>query len=407
MRAASSREPWRVQRTGALSELDDSSTKPSRAKALALATEIMDLQERHEEVLEEFRSRIKELENQVDALSAQNLELEGELAGVRQPPGQRQPAVPLQTLESMDTDNNLLAGTDEASVLETAEPSILEEKGQFIRFVLKVAEGGTDTKEYKQLYLFLLKRFTDADSNFDGRVGYLEFETLIDAAAFLPRRFGYAPSIPELYGNDFDRVRQRLALFNGLKPKKAKSLDKKSGTYDYIGFDAWLRYAVSHIREKAALLKNEKPHSKLLSSKEEFQEFVLEAVRSRKSREYKEFYAYVLKCFVDADKDMDGLLDANDFNVLLEVASVPPRKFGFAPETSKMYASEADKLEARTKVFNDLDKEGSGYVGFDACLEYVYQHICEKSASLGSEGVVPEIEAAGPALSQRQCPWHV
>uniref|UniRef100_A0A7S0FRF0 EF-hand domain-containing protein n=1 Tax=Pyrodinium bahamense TaxID=73915 RepID=A0A7S0FRF0_9DINO len=367
----------------------------SRARAVALAQEVLSLHEAHEKKLEENRKCIEDLEGQVDQLSKRNEELERELAELKsQLPSQAASG----GAEQPDNANNILGCTDDSV--------FLGEKGQFIQFVLALANGGKSSKEYKQMYQFLLKCFTDADNNFDGRVGYLEFEMLIDAAAFLPRRFGYAPSTPELYATDFDRVKLRLALFNGLKPKKAKAVNKKSGTYDYISFHTWLNYAIGHITEKAASLTDEKPHSTILKGGEEYQAFILKAVESRKTREYKEFYHYVLKCFVEADKDLDGQVDKPGLNSLMDAEG--PRLFGFSPTAlEEEYRSPEEKEEARDKLFQSLDPDGSGLISFDMWLEYIYTHICAKSKNIGAAGAVPEVEAAGAALSEPQCPWRV
>eukprot|EP00418_Pyrodinium_bahamense_P031192 CAMPEP_0179133516 /NCGR_PEP_ID=MMETSP0796-20121207/63495_1 /TAXON_ID=73915 /ORGANISM="Pyrodinium bahamense, Strain pbaha01" /LENGTH=413 /DNA_ID=CAMNT_0020832479 /DNA_START=21 /DNA_END=1262 /DNA_ORIENTATION=- len=401
----------------AASLLKQQSESGGQAKAVALAQEVLALHEAHEKQIDESRRRIEVLEGQLDQISSRNEELEREIAKLKGAPAgkaarageepEQEDAHAAERRGGSAEVNSEALVINPNNIWGCADDSVfLGEKGQFIRFVLALAAGGKSSREYKQMYQFLLKCFTDADNNFDGRVGYLEFETLIDAAAFLPRRFGYAPSTPELYASDFDRVKQRLQLFNGLKPKKAKAINKQSGTYDYISFHTWLKYCLGHITEKAPLLEDEKPHSRILKGGEEFQAFILKAVESRKSREYKELYHYVLRCFVTADKDLDGQVDKAGFNVMMDTEA--PRLFGFSPAALEQeYSSKEEKEAARSKIFEGLDPEGCGLIGFDAWLEYVYTHICAESANLGSPGAVPDIEAAGGALSEPRCPWRV
>jgi len=265
------------------------------------------------------------------------------------------------------------SGSDVSSIFK-------EEKRHFIKLV-KGALIGKESPEYKQLYHYLLKCFTDADNNFDGRIGFKEFEMLIEVAAFLPRRFGYAPSTPELYATDWERLQARMTLFNTLK--------QESG--GYISFGKWLEYAIGHIAEKAKSLKSSEMKARMEESQEDFREFIIAAAKSRKSREYKELYHFVLKCFTDADTDFDGLIDVHSFSALIDIAAAAPRRFGLAPPSSEMYSSESHMVEARARIFRSLDAENTGYIDFDTWLHYIYTHICEKTAVLGESGAVPAI----------------
>mmetsp|Transcript_68132 Transcript_68132/g.154181 ORF Transcript_68132/g.154181 Transcript_68132/m.154181 type:complete len:387 (-) Transcript_68132:205-1365(-) len=361
---------------------------PSRGAAKSIVDSILQLQEAHEGELLVCKNRIKELEAQAVSLKQRNRELEEGTPGTR------------TRRRSADD------GADRAKHLLgiSSESIFLEEKGQFIKFVLAVANGGKDSKEYKHLYHFLLKCFTDADNNFDGRLGYLEFETLIDAAAFLPRRFGYAPSTPELYSSDFDRVKQRLALFNGLKPKKAWNINKQGSQYDYISFNMWLHYAMTHIREKAVLLKDESPRSKLEGTRDVVQEF-LAACQNRKSREYKEFYHVVLKCFVDSDKDMDGLIDMKSFYDLLEVMIGIPGIRALVPTADDKVSSVEHLRKVRQNIFRNLPHEFPGYITFDTWLDFMYTQLTEKVSPLPPS--VQTADGTAAAAKIAGCPFHM
>merc|ERR1719396_149888 len=69
--------------------------------------------------------------------------------------------------------------------LESAQDSRMG----FVKF-LKGATKSQKTPEYRELYQFLLKCFTQADIDFDGRITPEDFDSMVDAAASLPRRFG-------------------------------------------------------------------------------------------------------------------------------------------------------------------------------------------------------------------------
>merc|ERR1712121_625366 len=70
--------------------------------------------------------------------------------------------------------------------------SFNKSKEDFIWFVKRSV---TDKKSYShtELYHSLLKLFVDADTNKDGLVSKASFSKLIDAAAAMPRAYGYAP----------------------------------------------------------------------------------------------------------------------------------------------------------------------------------------------------------------------
>mmetsp|Transcript_52360 Transcript_52360/g.150905 ORF Transcript_52360/g.150905 Transcript_52360/m.150905 type:complete len:357 (-) Transcript_52360:181-1251(-) len=284
----------------------------------------------------------------------------------------------------------------------------MDQKAQFIEFV-KGVEKGRDSREFRELYNFLIKCFTDADNNFDGRLGFKEFEVLIEKAASLPRRFGYAPSTPEMYATEWDRLQKRMMLFNSLGPKNtpiSEGSPKNVNTdTKHISLDTWLEYAISHIREKASKLEEVDTYCKMSRSKEDFKDFIVAACQSRKTREYKELYIFVLKCFTDADTDLDGRIDADSFHSLVDIAAAAPRMFGFAPPASEIYATEEELRRTRMDIFRSLDPQNTGFIDFDSWLHYIYTHICEKTALLGESGRVPEVLAASSSTGNSVCPY--
>jgi len=300
------------------------------------------------------------------------------------------------------------AGT-EPVVDSLAYSSVEQQKQQFIKFVTGALKG-KDSPEYKQLYHFLLKCFTDSDNNFDGRIGFLEFEMLIEIAASLPRRFGYAPSTPELYKTDSERLSTRRVLYNTLRsaPAGSSTTWQVKDSNDFVSFSTWLEYVLGHIKEKAAQLRDVDKRSPWDSTKEEFRNFVICAARSRQTQEFKQFYYFVLKCFTDADNDMDGRIDAQQFDRVIDIAAAAPRRWGLAPTTSDMYANDKERIEARTTIFRSLDKKGTGFIEFDTWLEYIYEHICAKVTAMGEVTTMPSpaFNAARSGMSSySSCPF--
>merc|ERR1712112_335962 len=85
-------------------------------------------------------------------------------------------------------------------------------------------------------------------------------------------------------------------------------------------------------------------------SKEDFIWFVKKAVNDKKSYSHSEMYHSLLKLFVDADTNKDGLVSRASFSNLIDAAAMP-RAYGYAPEDSELYKTEAEKDAARQKMF--------------------------------------------------------
>merc|ERR1712131_114046 len=83
-------------------------------------------------------------------------------------------------------------------------------------------------------------------------------------------------------------------------------------------------------------------------SKEDFIWFVKKAVQDKKSYSYSELYHSLLKIFVDADTNRDGLVSKASFSKLIDAAASMPRAYGYAPADSALYKTEEEKDAART-----------------------------------------------------------
>merc|ERR1712050_139873 len=109
------------------------------------------------------------------------------------------------------------------------------------RFVRNAAVSKA-TDEYRELYHFLLQCFLEADTDFDGLVGPDRFDFMIERAAALPRKFGYAPTEAESYPTPEHRRQARVAEFRNINTSGEGA----------IAFDEWLEWSYNHIRGKAA-----------------------------------------------------------------------------------------------------------------------------------------------------------
>mmetsp|Transcript_73140 Transcript_73140/g.202847 ORF Transcript_73140/g.202847 Transcript_73140/m.202847 type:complete len:283 (+) Transcript_73140:106-954(+) len=249
---------------------------------------------------------------------------------------------------------------------------------------LKRACASKKSREYQQLYAFLLRVFRVADRDFDGLVGPADFDLMVEMAGSIPRKVGFAPSSPEMFGCPAERIAKREELF--------KKIDTDgSGT---ISFHEFLGYTYDHICKMTASLDLTKLAERH-DTKEHFKNFVVEACRSRKNPEYKELYELLLNTFVQADKDGDGLVNVHEFDRMVEIAGAAPRKFGFAPSTKKMFKSVEERVAARTKMFKSMDEDNSGTISFEEWLNFTYKHICEKAKMLDNTltGVPPPVHS--------------
>jgi len=260
--------------------------------------------------------------------------------------------------------------------LESAEDS----KEGFVTFI-KAATQSRSCKEYWELYQFLLKCFTQVDTDFDGLISSADFDSMVDAAASMPRRFGFAPTVAELFQSPEQKLQSRMALFAQLDVNNT----------GYVNFDQWLNFIYPHICEKAATLDPKQAKSRMERSKADFVAWTVAACKSRHSMEYKELYSFLLHCFTKADTDLDGRIDAQTFDLLVDVAANAPRLFGFAPPASALYKTAAQKAAGRKAIFDQMH-DSAGYIHFETWLNYCYTHICQKARSLDITltGVPPE-----------------
>merc|ERR1711921_35282 len=190
-------------------------------------------------------------------------------------------------------------------------------KEDFIWFVKKAVQD-KKSYSYSELYHSLLKIFVDADTNRDGLVSKASFSKLIDAAASMPRAYGYAPADSELYKTDADKDAARQKMFD--------SMDLKAT--GVITFDEWLKFTREHIAAKTATLD---PHPIIdQGSVDEYKKFIKEAVTNSSSAEAVELYWYMLEIFTEHDLEKSGFVKIAEFPSMMKEFLATPLKHSLA-----------------------------------------------------------------------------
>ena len=241
-------------------------------------------------------------------------------------------------------------------------------KEEFVRFV-RYAAGDQKTDAFAELSNFLTRCFIRADTDFDGKVFIDQFDDLIEEAAALPRKYGFAPPSSQMYPTVEARKAGRAQMFR----------DMNTMSDGFITLAEWIDYAVKHIIGKAKGLP--KDYLEGDCSKEEFVDFIKKAVR-KSTPEFKELYFFLLAVFTDADSNHDGAVSHRGFDYMIELAAAAPRRHGLAPATSAMFKTESDRLAKRLEYFKAMDKKGTGQISFDQWLDYAVTHIMGKVAAL-------------------------
>merc|ERR1711868_202226 len=152
-------------------------------------------------------------------------------------------------------------------------------KEDFIWFVKKAVN---DKKSYShsEMYHSLLKLFVDADTNKDGLVSKASFSKLIDAAAAMPRAYGYAPADSELYKTEHEKDASR------------QNIAAKTATMD--------------------------PHPIIdQGSVDQFKNFIKAGMASPNSPEHLELYWYMLEIFTDHDPTREGIVKMSEFPAMM------------------------------------------------------------------------------------------
>ena len=244
-------------------------------------------------------------------------------------------------------------------------------KEEFVVFI-RQAINDRKSEAFIELYQYLVQCFVRADRYMEGKVNVSNFDSMIEEAAALPRLHGFAPTSASMFASAAARKTARAEMFS-------KMNTAKSG---YITLEEWVTFALNHIVGKVATLpKDYLGATSKDVSKEEFIAFIKKAV-NKGTPEYRELYYFLLKCFVDADQDRDGAVKPEEFDAMIEVAAAAPRRFGLAPSSASMFKTDAERLAKRKEYFATMDTNNDGTISFDEWLEYAFNHIVGKAASI-------------------------
>merc|ERR1711982_61562 len=249
------------------------------------------------------------------------------------------------------------------------------DKGAFRDWVAAASAGQSPQKN--QLYGYLALSFGDVDVDKDGWINDKEFDRLLEKVASLPRRFGLAPSWREHYGNDVaKRTAARKQTFDEIE--KGKYAVKDSPAPGKIAMRQFIMWANEHIYAKVATLDGEKHKVAFRHvenyTKEEYIATLMAATRDSTSGEAVVLYNYLLTSFVEADTECKGAVTFEQFDKLVDIAAVPPRFFGLAPDSRD--------LAARRKMYDEMDTNKEGFVTFRKFLEFTRKHVAAKLAEI-------------------------
>jgi len=238
-------------------------------------------------------------------------------------------------------------------------------KEDFIWFTKK-AVSDKKSAAYAELFHTLLKMFVDADTNKDGLVSKANFSKLIDAAATLPRLYGYAPKDEDLYKTTEEKEAARIRQFDNMDTKA-------SGV---ITFDEWLKYTLEHIAGKVAGLE---PHPILNhGDKTQFSTFVKKAVTPG-TDEYVEMYWHLLEMFLDHDTNKDGNVTFGHFVEMVDVVLQIPVKLGLLHvDLIEFGGDKAKKMTERFAMFKKYNTRGDGNMTFDEWLAFAMEVVLKK-----------------------------
>merc|ERR1712227_87825 len=228
-------------------------------------------------------------------------------------------------------------------------------KEDFIWFVKRAV---SDKKSYShsELYHSLLKLFADADTNRDGLVSRASFSKLIDAAAAMPRAYGYAPEDSELYKTEAEKDAARQKMFDSMGLKST----------GVITFDEWLKFCQEHIAAKTATMD---PHPIIdHGSVEEYKEFIKVAICPTPCPQQVELYWYMLEIFTDHDSDMDGIIKMAEFPAMMNELLAVPKKHNLPVPSEGEYET----------LFKKYDPRNDGRLTVDEWMSLATQEVYKK-----------------------------
>jgi len=299
---------------------------------------------------------------------------------------------------TMDTKNSGVITFDEwykfsieyiASKTATLTPHPILDHGnkdEFSKFLAAAIQPGT--AEHTELFWYLVEMFVENDGNKDGLVTKRPFASMVEMLVALPKKLGILHPDQGLYEEEETRRDARLnQLFDGANPRGD----------DKLTLDEWVKFAMGVYRMMVQCAVG------FNKSKEDFIWFVKKAVTDKKSHAHGEMYQCLLKMFVDADTNRDGLVSKASFSKLIDIAIALPRKYGYPAFDTEVYLpqkfgcpafdteaykTEEEKEVGRQKIFSSMDVKNTGVITFDEWLKFCQERIFAKIASLDPHPVL-------------------
>merc|ERR1711915_319190 len=249
----------------------------------------------------------------------------------------------------------------QASCVQTTSKMDLRSKEEFEFFMQRAvdsfADGANTDDNYIELYNMLLRSFALADTDYDGQVSVEEFANMIEAAAALPRKFGYNWWEEDLVADEGAKIKHYEEFF--------KKIDENGD--GSITFDEWLGFALKNYQEKSSQI----PIGFDGAAKEMFVNACKESNKEG-SAAHKSVYWFQWKCFQAADADRDGQVSADEFDKMIEMATKNQKRLGLPVPFST--------AEERAATFKAMDENGDGSISFDEWLAFSNKEIISKVA---------------------------
>merc|ERR1712029_1269517 len=237
----------------------------------------------------------------------------------------------------------------------TAVNTFNKSKEDFIWFVKKAVQD-KKSYSYSELYHSLLKIFVDADTNRDGLVNKASFSKLIDAAASMPRAYGYAPADSDLYKTEEDKDAARQKMFDSMELKST----------GVITFDEWLKFCREHIAAKTATMD---PHPIIdQGSVEEYKKFIETAINKSDSSEALELYWYMVEMFTEHDLQKEGFVKMENFASMMHEFLATPVKHGLKTPSKDEYET----------IFKKYDPRSGGRLTVDEWMSLAKEEVYKK-----------------------------
>lgn len=228
----------------------------------------------------------------------------------------------------------------------------LRNQDEFNIFMNRALENNTNDC-YIELYNILLRSFVAADVDLDGKVSVEEFDSMIEAAAALPRKFAYKWWDEDKCPDEASRKKVREELF-------MKIDENNDGG---VSFDEWLAFALGNYKTICATAL---PKAFDALEKDAFVGVVKGAAEAG-SPAYKTLYFFHWKCFQAADADRDGQVSEDEFDKMVDLATSAQKRLGLpAP-----FATSAERKE----MFQKMDENGDGSISFDEWLGFSLEQI--------------------------------